>query len=86
MAGGTNGSVLYIEEGRRLPTVATAAHLAADGRIEAAAPGWTGRSAAALAQRAARWSAVSTALVTRIGEHAQDLHTCAARNKSRGRR
>ena len=33
-----------------------AAHLAADGRIEAAAPGWTGRSAAALAQRAARWS------------------------------
>ena len=34
-------------------------------------------SAAALAQRAARWSAVSTALVTRIGEHAQDLHTCA---------
>lgn len=54
-----------------------AAHLAADGRIEAAAPGWTGRSAAALAQRAAHWSAVSTALVTRIGVHAEDLHTCA---------
>ena len=33
-----------------------AAHLAADGRIEAAALGWTGRSAAALAQRAAHWS------------------------------
>ena len=54
-----------------------ARHLAADGRIEAAAPGWTGRSAAALSDRAARWAATSTALLTRIGEHALDLHTCA---------
>ena len=52
-------------------------HQAADSRIDAAAPGWTGRSAAALHARAARWAEVSTALVTRIGEHAQDLHTCA---------
>lgn len=54
-----------------------AQHLAADGRIDAAVPGWAGRSAAALQNRAARWSATSTALVTRIGAHAQDLHTCA---------
>ena len=36
MAGGTNGSVLYVEEGRRLPTVATAAHLAAALGVSAA--------------------------------------------------
>ncbi len=54
-----------------------AQHLGADSRIDAAAPGWTGRSAAALQTRVARWSAESTALVTRIGAHAQDLHACA---------
>lgn len=50
-------------------------HLAADNRIESAAPGWTGRSAEALANRASRWTAESTALVTRIGDHASGLHT-----------
>ncbi len=54
-----------------------ARHLAADGRIDVAAPGWAGRSAAALDDRAARWAATSNALLTRIGEHALDLHTCA---------
>ena len=54
-----------------------ARHLATDGRIDAAAPGWTGRSAAALNDRAATWAATSTALLTRIGAHALDLHTCA---------
>ncbi|MCI4673520.1 hypothetical protein [Candidatus Mycolicibacterium alkanivorans] len=54
-----------------------ARHLAADGRTDSAASGWTGRSAAALNDRAARWAATSTALLARIGEHAVDLHTCA---------
>ncbi|MEZ0362674.1 hypothetical protein ACAG26_03105 [Mycobacterium sp. pUA109] len=56
-----------------------ARHLAADNRIEAAAPGWAGRSAAALSARAARWAAASTAMVGRVGAHATDLHTGALR-------
>lgn len=52
-------------------------HLAADNRIESAASGWTGKSAEALATRAAQWTTTSAALVTRIGEHACDLHTDA---------
>jgi WXG100 family type VII secretion target len=54
-----------------------ARHLAADNRIESAAPGWTGRSAAALATRSAQWATTSTALVARIGEHASDMHSSA---------
>jgi uncharacterized protein YukE len=51
-------------------------HLSADNRIAAAQAGWTGRSAEALAQRAARWTANSTALVTRMGDHADHFYTC----------
>ncbi|MGH3634244.1 WXG100 family type VII secretion target [Mycobacterium sp.] len=51
-------------------------HLAADNRIESATPGWTGRSAEALANRASLWTMKSTSLVTRVGEHAGDLHVC----------
>jgi uncharacterized protein YukE len=50
-------------------------HLSADNRIAAAQVGWAGRSAEALAHRASRWAANSTALVTRIGEHANALYT-----------
>jgi uncharacterized protein YukE len=49
-------------------------HLSADNRIAAAQAGWAGRSAEALAHRALRWAANSTALVSRIGEHANDLY------------
>ncbi|TDH55082.1 hypothetical protein E2F47_10095 [Mycobacterium eburneum] len=54
-------------------------HLAADNRIAAAAPGWAGRSAAALSRRASRWAAASTTMVGRVGEHATDLHSGALR-------
>jgi uncharacterized protein YukE len=50
-------------------------HLAADNRIAAAQAGWAGRSAEALAHRASQWAANSTALVSRIGEYANSLHT-----------
>jgi WXG100 family type VII secretion target len=51
-------------------------HLAADNRIAAAQAGWTGRSAEALAQRTPQWSANSTKLVTRMGDHASDFYSC----------
>ncbi|MBO0879666.1 MAG: WXG100 family type VII secretion target [Mycobacterium sp.] len=50
------------------------AHLAADNRIADAQAGWAGRSAEALVHRASHWAANSTALVTRIGEHANNLY------------
>lgn len=56
-----------------------ARHLAADNRIESAAPGWAGRSAAALRHRASCWAATSNAILTRVGGHATDLHTGALR-------
>jgi uncharacterized protein YukE len=49
-------------------------HLSADNRIAAAQAGWSGRSAEALAQHASRWATSSTALVARIGQHANDLY------------
>jgi uncharacterized protein YukE len=52
-----------------------ASHLSADNRIAAAEPGWTGRSAEALAQRTPRWTANSTNLVTRMGDHATDFYS-----------
>ena len=54
------------------------AHAVADGRIDAAAPGWQGRSAAALAATAAQWSQDSRTLLARLSDHAQSLHTTAA--------
>lgn len=54
-------------------------HLAADNRITAAAPGWAGRSAAALNNRASRWVSVSATMLTRVGEHAADLRSGAVR-------
>src|SRR5690242_13545544 len=52
-------------------------HLSADNRLAAAQSGWTGRSAEALARRAALWAENSTQLVTRIGDHASDFYSCA---------
>ncbi len=51
-------------------------HLYADNRIASAQGGWTGRSAEALARRAPRWTENSTALVTRMGDHAEHLSNC----------
>lgn len=50
-------------------------HFSADNRIAAAQTGWTGRSAEALANRVSQWATTSTALVSRMGEHANDLYT-----------
>jgi len=54
------------------------AHTVADGRIDAAQPGWQGQSAAALAAKTAQWAADSRALLARLSDHAQGLHTSAA--------
>jgi uncharacterized protein YukE len=53
-----------------------ASHLAADNQIATAQAGWIGRSAEALAYRAPLWAANSTALVTRMGDHANDFYSC----------
>ncbi len=58
-------------------TLATA-HAATDGRIASAAAGWQGASAAALAAKAAAWTTTSSAMLTRLSDHAQGLHTGAA--------
>jgi uncharacterized protein YukE len=50
-------------------------HLSTDNRIAAAQAGWAGQSAEALVHCASRWAVNSTALVTRLGEHADGLHT-----------
>jgi uncharacterized protein YukE len=54
-----------------------ARHLTADNRLEAATPGWAGRSAAALGGRAELWRGQSSRLVSRFGAHATDLHSTA---------
>lgn len=55
-----------------------AGHAAADGRIDAAAAGWRGQSAAALGALADRWAASTEALLARLREHATALHLSAA--------
>jgi len=54
------------------------AHTAADGRLDAAQPGWQGQSAAALTAKTAQWAEDSRALLARLSDHAQGLHTSAA--------
>lgn len=55
-----------------------ASHAGASTRISAAAGGWAGTSAQALANRVAKWNTRTTELVTSIGDHAQGMHTSAA--------
>ena len=55
-----------------------AGHAAADGRIDSAAAGWRGQSAAALGGLADRWAASTEALLARLREHATALHLSAA--------
>lgn len=52
-------------------------HCAADSRMERARGGWQGQSAASMSLRMTAWSATTTALLTRLSDHAQGLHTCA---------
>ncbi|CAN5478762.1 hypothetical protein BH10ACT9_BH10ACT9_14520 [soil metagenome] len=52
-------------------------HCTADTRIETAHGGWQGRSAASLTLRLTAWSTTTTALLTRLSDHAQGLHNCA---------
>ncbi|WP_167104981.1 WXG100 family type VII secretion target [Mycobacterium sp. DL592] len=52
-------------------------HAAAASRIDAAQAGWQGASAAAMALLSEQWVATTTALVTRLGDHAQALHASA---------
>ena len=54
-----------------------AKHAAADGRVDAAQAGWQGASAAAMAALSSQWSTTTTALVTRLSDHAQGLHASA---------
>lgn len=55
-----------------------ARHAAADHRIDAALAGWQGRSADALAGKAAQWTQDSRTLLARLSDHCQALHTGAA--------
>ncbi|MCV7224531.1 WXG100 family type VII secretion target [Mycolicibacterium komossense] len=52
-----------------------AKHAAADNRVEAAQGGWQGLSAAAMVARSQSWAATTTALLTRLSDHAQAFHT-----------
>lgn len=54
-----------------------AKHAAADSRVEAASSGWQGQSAAAMAAKSATWMETTSALLTRMSDHAQGLHTSA---------
>lgn len=52
-------------------------HCTTDIRIETAYGDWQGRSAASLTLRTAACSTTTTALLTRLSDHARGLHTCA---------
>jgi uncharacterized protein YukE len=50
------------------------AHLSSDNRMAAAQSGWVGTSALALSAKTTAWLADSRRLITRVGEHALDMH------------
>ena len=52
-------------------------HSSADSRIESAQTGWQGQSATAMAACSATWLQTTTALLTRLSDHAQGLHNSA---------
>jgi uncharacterized protein YukE len=54
-----------------------AQHSAADGRIEAAQRGWQGLSAVAMSARTEAWRSTTSALLARMSDHAQGLHSTA---------
>lgn len=52
-------------------------HAAAASRIDAAQAGWQGTSALAMTTLSELWVATTGALLTRLSDHAQALHTTA---------
>lgn len=52
-------------------------HAAAASRIDAAQAGWRGTSALAMTALCEQWVATTGALLTRLSDHAQALHTTA---------
>jgi len=50
-----------------------AIHNRADAMVDAALPGWVGRSATALAMRALTWAGATKALATRVYNHGEAL-------------
>jgi WXG100 family type VII secretion target len=52
-------------------------HAAAASRIDAAQAGWQGTSAMAMTAVSEQWLASTSALLTRLSDHAQGLHTSA---------
>ncbi|PND57125.1 hypothetical protein CRM90_13330 [Mycobacterium sp. ENV421] len=54
-----------------------AKHAAAASRIDAAQAGWQGASAAAVALLSEQWVTTTSALVTRLSDHAEGLHASA---------
>lgn len=52
-------------------------HASADSRIDGAQAGWQGLSAAAMTARSQGWLATTAALLSRLSDHAQGLHTSA---------
>ncbi|BBX06607.1 WXG100 family type VII secretion target [Mycolicibacterium aichiense] len=54
-----------------------AKHAAAASRIDSARAGWQGASALAMSALSEQWLASTSALLTRLSDHAQALHTSA---------
>lgn len=52
-------------------------HAAAAGRIDAALAGWNGASALAMSALSEQWLTTTSALLTRLSDHAQGLHASA---------
>ncbi|OBJ71212.1 hypothetical protein [Mycobacterium sp. 1274756.6] len=53
------------------------AHLLSSSRIESAQSGWVDSSAAAIQAKLDTWRRLSDALLARLADHAQGLHTIA---------
>ncbi len=52
-------------------------HAAAAGRIDASQTGWQGASAVAMSALSEQWVVTTSALLTRLSDHAQGLHASA---------
>jgi uncharacterized protein YukE len=68
------GSAVHVTgQGEDLAT----AHVIADSKMDVAQPGWQGASAASLAAKLTDWQVTSKALLSRVADHAQGLHSAA---------
>jgi WXG100 family type VII secretion target len=55
-----------------------AEHASTDARIDSAQAGWQGASAPAMSARSTKWMQNSSALLARMSDHSQGLHTAAS--------